>query len=108
MTAPSPRSVQPESGRSPSPVLFTTTRWMRSSSVQPDSEPCIERRCRETGDGSHIFCYANDPEVEGSLLDGHPEHLQTADFWLNRALAQFPEGTRVRITVEAAPARTLS
>lgn len=80
---------------------------MRSSSVDRPgrtSEPCIERRCRETGDGTHIFCYTDDPELEGSLVEREPEHLRDSRFWLGRALAQFPEGTRVRITVEAVEA----
>jgi hypothetical protein len=82
-------------------AMYGRTRWLRSSSVRPDEmTPCIEPQCRDTGDGTHVFAYAFDAEP-GSLVDGRPEHQRDVAFWLYLARRQFPDGTRLRITVEA-------
>lgn len=81
--------------------LYGRSRWMRSSSVK-DSEPCIEERCRTTADGSHVFAYAFDIEP-GSLLDDVYESQRDSRMFLHYAIASFPDGTRLRITVEAVP-----
>ena len=43
--------------------LTVRTRWLRNSSVHPeDTTPCIEPRCRDTGDGTHVFSVKTDIE----------------------------------------------
>jgi hypothetical protein len=74
-------------------ALYATTVWIRSKTVT--KKPCI---CCDGG--PHIFAYRLDLEPHDLMLT-LPKHMRDENGWLYRACQSFPEGTRVRITVEA-------